>query len=282
MLYGRPRERHLVCPTKRHGFCPLSFQEFFLNHDLILQPAHLFGGEIRGGETRVDSIFKHDLLQTAVICKNVFPTFTDDGTGAHISVKMRFKKFDKLLGSRWWESAFASPILTDSRQQQVSLRNLQTMGLLSALRAYPIQEFLRGNVSSDFLALWESGKYLKSHRGNNRMGFRESFRAILVMKGSGKWYLVRVASFKLSVVDAHSPPCVQSCRIDHFPAIFDNGHATLLWYTMHRAYPWTVRDWINQSGVKKLFNFFLDDVVDFWIYPPLDACENRLVISPLP
>ncbi|GKA01398.1 hypothetical protein Tco_0674063 [Tanacetum coccineum] len=131
-------------------------------------------------------------------------------------------------------------------------------------------------------ALWESGKYLKSHRGNNRMGFRESFRAILVMKGSGKWYLVRVASFKLSVVDAHSPPCVQSCRIDHFPAIFDNGHATLLWYTMHRAYPWTVRDWINQSGVKKLFNFFLDDVVDFWIYPPLDACENRLVISPLP
>ncbi|GJR63685.1 hypothetical protein Tco_1439614 [Tanacetum coccineum] len=249
MLYGRPRERHLVCPTKRHGFCPLSFQEFFLNHDLILQPAHLFGGEIRGGETRVDSIFKHDLLQTAVICKNVFPTFTDDGTGAHISVKMRFKKFDKLLGSRWWESAFASPILTDSRQQQ---------------------------------ALWESGKYLKSHRGNNRMGFRESFRAILVMKGSGKWYLVRVASFKLSVVDAHSPPCVQSCRIDHFPAIFDNGHATLLWYTMHRAYPWTVRDWINQSGVKKLFNFFLDDVVDFWIYPPLDACENRLVISPLP
>ncbi|GJX43895.1 putative reverse transcriptase domain-containing protein [Tanacetum coccineum] len=35
------------------------------------------------------------------------------------------------------------------------------------------------------------------------------------------------------------------------------------------ALPWTVRDRINQSGVKKFFNFFLDDVVDFWIYPSL-------------
>ncbi|GJX91445.1 hypothetical protein Tco_0344771 [Tanacetum coccineum] len=47
MLYGRPRERHPVCLTKRHDFRPLSFQEFFLNHDLTLQPAHLSGDDTR-------------------------------------------------------------------------------------------------------------------------------------------------------------------------------------------------------------------------------------------
>ncbi|GJT98032.1 reverse transcriptase domain-containing protein [Tanacetum coccineum] len=41
-LYGRPRERHPVYPTKRHGFRPRSFQEFFSNHDWIPQLVHLF------------------------------------------------------------------------------------------------------------------------------------------------------------------------------------------------------------------------------------------------
>ncbi|GJX01047.1 hypothetical protein Tco_0184960 [Tanacetum coccineum] len=46
-LCGKPRERHPVCPTKRHDFRPLSFQEFFLNHDLTPQPAHLFVDDTR-------------------------------------------------------------------------------------------------------------------------------------------------------------------------------------------------------------------------------------------
>ncbi|GJT64677.1 hypothetical protein Tco_1016157 [Tanacetum coccineum] len=46
-LYRRPRERHPVCPTKRHDFRLRSFQEFISNHDSIPQPAHLFVGDMR-------------------------------------------------------------------------------------------------------------------------------------------------------------------------------------------------------------------------------------------
>ncbi|GJQ90343.1 hypothetical protein Tco_0001482 [Tanacetum coccineum] len=46
-LYGRPRERHLVYPTKRHGFRPRSFQEFVSNHDWIPPTAPLFVGDMR-------------------------------------------------------------------------------------------------------------------------------------------------------------------------------------------------------------------------------------------
>nr|GEY64487.1 hypothetical protein [Tanacetum cinerariifolium] len=44
-LFGRPRERHLACPIRMHGFRPLSFQGFVLNHGLIPPPDHLFGGD---------------------------------------------------------------------------------------------------------------------------------------------------------------------------------------------------------------------------------------------
>nr|GEU98961.1 hypothetical protein [Tanacetum cinerariifolium] len=44
-LFGRPRERHLACPTRMHDFHPLSFQEYILNHGLIPPPDHLFGGD---------------------------------------------------------------------------------------------------------------------------------------------------------------------------------------------------------------------------------------------
>nr|GEU38724.1 hypothetical protein [Tanacetum cinerariifolium] len=39
-LFERPKERHLACPTKRHGSQPLSFQGFILNHGLIPPPDH--------------------------------------------------------------------------------------------------------------------------------------------------------------------------------------------------------------------------------------------------
>nr|GEX22316.1 hypothetical protein [Tanacetum cinerariifolium] len=44
-LFGRPRERHLACLTRMHGFRPLFFQGFVLNHGLIPLPDHLFGGD---------------------------------------------------------------------------------------------------------------------------------------------------------------------------------------------------------------------------------------------
>nr|GEX42208.1 hypothetical protein [Tanacetum cinerariifolium] len=40
-----PRERHLACPTKMHGFLLLSFQGYVLNHSLIPPPDHLFRGD---------------------------------------------------------------------------------------------------------------------------------------------------------------------------------------------------------------------------------------------
>nr|GEX38251.1 hypothetical protein [Tanacetum cinerariifolium] len=44
-LFEKPRERHLACPTKMHGFRLLSFQGYVLNHGLIPPPDHLFGGD---------------------------------------------------------------------------------------------------------------------------------------------------------------------------------------------------------------------------------------------
>nr|GEZ68314.1 hypothetical protein [Tanacetum cinerariifolium] len=44
-LFRMPKERHLACPTWMHGFHPLSFQEFILNHGLIPPHDYLFGGD---------------------------------------------------------------------------------------------------------------------------------------------------------------------------------------------------------------------------------------------
>nr|GEX22461.1 hypothetical protein [Tanacetum cinerariifolium] len=38
---------------------------------------------------------------------------------------------------------------------------------------------------------------------------------------------------------------------------------------LFRTYPKAVRDRVDQSCVKKFFDFFLDDVMNFWIDPPL-------------
>nr|GEW57138.1 hypothetical protein [Tanacetum cinerariifolium] len=44
-LFERPKERHLACPTRMHGFRPLLFQGYILNYGLIPLPDHLFGGD---------------------------------------------------------------------------------------------------------------------------------------------------------------------------------------------------------------------------------------------
>nr|GEV85933.1 hypothetical protein [Tanacetum cinerariifolium] len=45
-LFGMPRERHQVYPTRMHNYLLLSFQGYILNHGLIPPPDHLFGGDM--------------------------------------------------------------------------------------------------------------------------------------------------------------------------------------------------------------------------------------------
>nr|GFD32347.1 hypothetical protein [Tanacetum cinerariifolium] len=59
--------------------------------------------------------------------------------------------------------------------------------------------------------------------------------------------------------------------------VLNDGHASLLGYTMNGTHPRAVRYGINQSDVKKLFYFCFDDVMDFWIYHPLTLHFRRVV-----
>ncbi|GJU04304.1 hypothetical protein Tco_1114642 [Tanacetum coccineum] len=96
-LYGRPRERHPVCPTKRHDFRLRSFRILFKpDWDYLNLPTCLW--VICGGETMSDSIFKHDLCKIAS------------------SGKMAFRK--SLMIARWWQENLAKR----------DLRNLQSIG----------------------------------------------------------------------------------------------------------------------------------------------------------
>nr|GEX95180.1 hypothetical protein [Tanacetum cinerariifolium] len=48
-LFGRPKERHLACPTKMHGSLLLSFQGYVLIYGLTLPSDHLCGGDMGPG-----------------------------------------------------------------------------------------------------------------------------------------------------------------------------------------------------------------------------------------
>nr|GEW45777.1 hypothetical protein [Tanacetum cinerariifolium] len=63
-LFERPKERHIACLTRMHGFHPLSFQGYVLNHGLTPPPDHLFGGDTGGVETTETKIKTHPLDQT--------------------------------------------------------------------------------------------------------------------------------------------------------------------------------------------------------------------------
>ncbi|GJV45711.1 hypothetical protein Tco_1430247 [Tanacetum coccineum] len=168
-----------------------------------------------------------------------FPSFSD-----HVHGRLHHTSLGMLPG------ALHSPKGHAGGRQNVLLWGASKGCLFLVLRVY-------GNLEITRKAIEETIELVS----------RESFEHLV---HEGKWKVVLSGSLiQLSIVDAYSPPCDQSSRYKIIFIVFDDGHATLLWYTMHRAYPWTVRDRINQSGVKKLFNFFLDDVMDFWIYPPL-------------
>ncbi|GJW63434.1 hypothetical protein Tco_0115318 [Tanacetum coccineum] len=136
-------------------------------------------------------------------------------------------------------------------------------------------------VFSGSFGLWESGNNRKAIEGNIRMVSRESFRALIMIEGSRKWTFSGASFNFYSRMALLSTLRTNRVGYKIIFIVFDDGHATLFWYTMHRAYPWTVRDRINQSGVKKLFNFFLDDVVDFWDFPTFDAecCGDGSILS---
>ncbi|GJR64299.1 hypothetical protein Tco_0010364 [Tanacetum coccineum] len=71
----------------------------------------------------------------------------------------------------------------------------------------------------------------------------ESFEHLI---HDGQWEMVFSGGFiQLSIVNAHSPPYDQSSWYQIIIIILNDGYTTLLWYTMYRAYPWTVRDRIN-------------------------------------
>nr|GFA59821.1 reverse transcriptase domain-containing protein [Tanacetum cinerariifolium] len=71
------------------------------------------------------------------------------------------------------------------------------------------------------------------------------------------------------VVNTNSPARYEASRNEFVLIVLYDGHTILLWHTMNGTHPRAVRYGINQSGVKELFYFFFDDVVDFWINPPL-------------
>nr|GFB76007.1 reverse transcriptase domain-containing protein [Tanacetum cinerariifolium] len=71
------------------------------------------------------------------------------------------------------------------------------------------------------------------------------------------------------VVNTNSPPCYEASRNEFVLIVLYDGHATLLRHTMNETHPRAIRYGINQSGVKEFFYFLFDDIVDFWINPPL-------------
>nr|GFB53577.1 hypothetical protein [Tanacetum cinerariifolium] len=67
----------------------------------------------------------------------------------------------------------------------------------------------------------------------------------------------------LPVVNANSPACYEASGNKFVLIVLNDGHASLLGYTMNGTHPRAVKYWVNQSRVKKLFYFFFDDVMDF-------------------
>ncbi|GKF08589.1 hypothetical protein Tco_0042813 [Tanacetum coccineum] len=89
-LYGRPIVRHLICPTKRHGFRLRPFKNSFqatigyLNFPTCLWVK-------RGGETVSNSVFRHDLCK--LVIAKMGSAITYDSTRGTESGDERFKKF---------------------------------------------------------------------------------------------------------------------------------------------------------------------------------------------
>nr|GEV00167.1 reverse transcriptase domain-containing protein [Tanacetum cinerariifolium] len=58
-----------------------------------------------------------------------------------------------------------------------------------------------------------------------------------------------------------------------------NGVSFSRRHTMYRADPWTIRDRVNQSSIKKFFNLFFNDVVDLRINSSLMLNRWQLVVA---
>nr|GFC93739.1 hypothetical protein [Tanacetum cinerariifolium] len=57
------------------------------------------------------------------------------------------------------------------------------------------------------------------------------------------------------VINTNSPASYEASRNEFVLIVLNDGHATLLRYTMNGTHPRAVRYGINQSSVKELFYF---------------------------
>lgn len=55
-----------------------------------------------------------------------------------------------------------------------------------------------------------------------------------------------------SLVDGDSQSCDRPCGNDLVVFILDNGHTSFLWYYLYGAYPRTVKNWVDDSGMEQL------------------------------
>ena len=62
---------------------------------------------------------------------------------------------------------------------------------------------------------------------------------------------------EFSIINAHMPTSDPSNRNKLIMFILDNNHAPFLGYSLNRANPITIRNWINDSDIKKFGNLLL-------------------------
>nr|GEY96534.1 hypothetical protein [Tanacetum cinerariifolium] len=84
-------------------------------------------------------------------------------------------------------------------------------------------------------------------------------------------------NLKLPIINTNSPSCYKASGNKFVLIVLNDGHASLLGYTVDGTHPRAVRYGVYQSRVKKFLYFFFDDVVDFWINPPLTLHLRRVV-----
>ncbi|MED6200245.1 hypothetical protein PIB30_083225 [Stylosanthes scabra] len=74
---------------------------------------------------------------------------------------------------------------------------------------------------------------------------------------------------ELSVVYAHSPSSDCSCRDQFILLIRNNSDSSFLWNYLNMAHPWTVQDWIDDSRILELHDFFVNYFFYCGIQSPL-------------
>nr|GEX56977.1 U-box-like protein [Tanacetum cinerariifolium] len=111
------------------------------------------------------------------------------------------------------------------------------------------------------------------NRENNDFKFFTTTRASLVRSALASTHFKRcIAEAKRHAFVSKSSirkACDKASGNKFVFVIFDYGNASFFGYIMDRTYARAVRDRVDQSCVKKFFDFFLDEVMNLRIDPPL-------------